>query len=286
MSAPLRGGPPAGVVGPKYGCLTLTTDYGYEAGFVGVLHAVAFAIAPSVRVIDLDHRLPPQDVRLGALRLERFMAIAPSGVHVGIVDPGVGGSRRAVAISAGSHSFVGPDNGLLAWAADACGGDELRVVELDRPEFWLERRSRTFDGRDIFVPVAAHLAQGLELAEIGTPVDPGSLFRLDRPRCSVATSGAAELEVLQVDGFGNIQLSGNEEIVVALGLGAGDNVELTSPGTAPVRATFGKTFSDVPVDHPIVLIDSDGCLALSVNYGSAAAIFDAKPAAPVRLSRA
>lgn len=286
MSAPRADEPLDVAVAPRYGCLTLTTDYGYEAGFVGVLHAVAYTIAPSVRVIDLDHSLPPQDVRLGALRLERFMAIAPAGVHVGVVDPGVGGSRRAVAITAGPHSFVGPDNGLLAWAADACGGAQLSVVELDRPEYWLERRSRTFDGRDIFVPVAAHLALGVELTDIGTPIDAGSLFRLVRPRCAVAASGAAELEVIQVDRFGNVQLSGSQETAVALGLEAGDILELSSVGMAGVRATYGKTFSDVPVGHPIVLIDSDGCLALSVNCGSAASIFDATPAAAVKLARA
>lgn len=286
MSAPRADEPLDGAVAPRYGCLTLTTDYGYEAGFVGVLHAVAYTIAPSVRVIDLDHSLPPQDVRLGALRLERFMAIAPAGVHVGVVDPGVGGRRRAVAMTAGSHSFVGPDNGLLPWAADACGGDELSVVELDRPEFWLKRRSRTFDGRDIFVPVAAHLAVGVELVDIGTPIDPDTLFRLDRPRCAVAANGTAELEVVQVDRFGNVQLSGSQETAAALGLGTGDILELSSAGMAGVRATYGKTFSDVPVAHPIVLIDSDGCLALSVNCGSAAAIFDAKPATVVRLGRA
>ncbi|MGC9963210.1 MAG: SAM-dependent chlorinase/fluorinase, partial [Acidimicrobiales bacterium] len=120
----------------------MTTDYGCGAGFVGTLHAVAYRIAPRVAVIDLDHSVPPQDVRLGALRLERFLRIAPAGVHVGIVDPGVGGNRRPVAITAGDHAFVGPDNGLLPWAAEAAG-DGIRVVVLDRPELWLEGRSRT-----------------------------------------------------------------------------------------------------------------------------------------------
>jgi S-adenosylmethionine hydrolase len=144
------------------------TDYGCGAGFVGTLHAVAFRIAPDVRVIDLDHSVPPQDIRLGALRLERFMAYAPPGVHVGVVDPGVGGVRRAVAITAGPHAFVGPDNGLLTWAMEATSAGDTRAVVLDRPGFWLEHPSRTFDGRDIFVPVAAHLSHGVPLDDVGT----------------------------------------------------------------------------------------------------------------------
>jgi S-adenosylmethionine hydrolase len=142
-----------------YGCITLLTDYGYAGGFVGMLHAVAFSIAPAVPVIDLDHGIPPFDVRLGALRLERAVPYLPAGVHVGVVDPGVGGSRRPVALTSGGSAFVGPDNGLLVWAARRAG-DLDQVVVLDQERFWLPSRSQTFDGRDVFVPVAAYLAAG------------------------------------------------------------------------------------------------------------------------------
>jgi S-adenosylmethionine hydrolase len=268
---------------PRYGCLTLTTDYGYGAGFVGTLHAVAFRIAPQVRVIDLDHSVPPQDVRLGALRLERFLHIAPAGVHVGVVDPGVGGSRRPVAITAGVHAFVGPDNGLLPWAAEAAGG-RIRVVVLDRPELWLEDRSHTFDGRDIFVPVAAHLAYGVPLGDAGTEVDPASLVRLPRPAARLTDGGVAELEVLQVDGFGNVQLGGAVEVAAALGLRVGDALTLSAGGTQ-VRAVYAETFAEVPRGDAVVLVDSDGCLALSVNCGRADALFRPSLPASVRLRR-
>lgn len=271
--------------GRPYGCLTLTTDYGYEAGFVGVLHAVAFRIAPTVRVIDLDHSVPPQDVRLGALRLERFMRFAPAGVHVGVVDPGVGGSRRAVAITAGPHAFVGPDNGLLPWAADRVAPG-MRVVVLDRPELWLERPSRTFDGRDVFVPVAARLASGLDLSDAGTEVDPGSLVRLTRPTARVEAEGVGELEVLQVDGFGNVQLSGDEATAAELGLRTGDPVTIAVAGGATVGASYGRAFTEVPRGGAVVLVDSDGCLALAVNCGRAEALLGAPLPRTVTIRRA
>lgn len=331
MSAPLP--EPA-----RFACVTLTTDYGHGSGFVGTLHAVAFRIAPAVRVIDLDNEIPPQDVRLGALRMERFMRVAPAGVHVGVVDPGVGGSRRPVAIEAGSHAFVGPDNGLLTWAAEACaraaggvdgaggrgetgktsaagesgeaGAAGVRAVVLDRPEYWLEHRSRTFDGRDVFVPVAAHLALGATLDQVGTEIDPASLVRLERPIVRVRGHAEADVEVLQVDGFGNVQLSGDETTVTALGLRVGDRLQLSAgagagsscglgtyaspnhtqnPPTdtrrAPVEAVYAVTFSDVDEGAAAVLLDSDGCLALSVNRGRADSLLAARNAQQLTIKR-
>lgn len=279
----------------RFGCLTLTTDYGYGSGFVGTLHAVAFGIAPSVRVIDLDHDVPAHDVRLGALRLERFMRVAPRGVHVGVVDPGVGGTRRPLAIEIGGHAFVGPDNGLLVWAAEACapagmrgaaagvggvsvggaaGVDGMRAVVLDRADYWLEHRSSTFDGRDIFVPAAAHLARGATLNQVGTEIDPMTLVRLERPIVRVRGGRETDLEVLQVDRFGNVQLSGDSRTVTALGLRTGDRVEVSTTRSSPVPATYVTTFSDVSQGTAAVLIDSDGCLALSVNCGRADVLLD------------
>jgi S-adenosyl-L-methionine hydrolase (adenosine-forming) len=260
----------SGTVTPaRFACMTLTTDYGHGSGFVGTLHAVAFRIAPALRVIDLDHDVPAHNVRLGGLRMERFMRLAPSGVHVGVVDPGVGGGRRAVAIEVGAHAFVGPDNGLLTWATEACGASGMRAVVLDKEEYWLEPRSRTFDGRDVFVPVAAHLARGADLAHVGSEIDPGTLVRLDRPVARLRSRTEAEVEVLQVDGFGNVQLSGGDEMAAALGLRAGDRLELSLGGAAGVEATYAATFSDVGEGAAAVLLDSDGCLALSVNRGRA-----------------
>lgn len=268
----------------RYRCLTLLTDYGYEAGFVGALHAVAFAIAPEVRVIDLDHSVPPQQVLVGALRLERSIAYTPPGVHVAVVDPGVGGRRRAVAIEAGDRVFVGPDNGLL-WFAVAAAGGGARGVVLEEEGFWRRDRSRTFDGRDVFVPVAAHLAAGVGLGELGGEMDPADLVRLERPAVRVIDERSARLEVIQVDRFGNVQLSGDPSTVAALALEAGDALEVTSDGGGRVCARYGEMFGDVNPGEAVVLIDSDGCLALSVNCGSAAARLGGAPGTALTLRR-
>jgi S-adenosylmethionine hydrolase len=269
----------------RFACMTLTTDYGYGSGFVGSLHAVAFRIAPGLPVIDLDHHVPAHDIRIGALRMERFMRLVPSGVHVGVVDPGVGSARRPVAIEAGPNTFVGPDNGLLTWAVEACTASGTRAAVLDKEEYWLEQRSRTFDGRDVFVPVAAHLARGATLGQVGSEIDPASLVRLDRPIVRVRSDSEADVEVLQVDDFGNVQLSGDAGTAAALGLAAGDALQLSTRGAAPVEATYSTTFADVAEGEVAVLIDSDGCLAVSVNRGRAEARLAAGMANMVTIKR-
>ena len=268
----------------SYRCLTLLTDYGQGGGFVGALHAVAFSIAPEVPVIDLDHSIPRHDVRLGSLRLARLLPYVPAGVHVGVVDPGVGTSRRPVAVAAGGRVFVGPDNGLLVRAALAAvamqvpgpnepaeAGSPVAVV-LDEERWFLSPRAATFDGRDVFVPVGAHLAAGVPLGEVGSPIPFGELVRLEDPVAELSADGrTATLEVLQVDGFGNVQLAGDAALLDALALGPGDSVvvEPGDPGGRPVYARIGRAFGDVAPGEPLVLVDSDGCVALSVNGGRA-----------------
>ena len=180
---------------------------------------------------------------------------------------GVGGGRRAIAVEAGGRVFVGPDNGLLSWAVEACGGAG-RCVALEAERYWLPARSGTFDGRDVFVPVAAHLGLGTDLAELGGAIDPATLVELARPVVRARGDGSVELEVLQVDGFGNVQLSGDAATVAQLELHRGDPVELAA-GARAVRASFGATFGDVGAGEAVLLLDSDAALALSVNRGRA-----------------
>jgi S-adenosylmethionine hydrolase len=265
-------------------CLSLLTDYGASSEYVGVCHGVALAIAPDVPVVDISHAVPARDVRAGALMLEHTIPYVPAGVHVAVVDPGVGGPRRPLAVEAGGRLFVGPDNGLLCWAADACGGAE-EVVVLDRQSFWILPRSRTFDGRDLFVPVAAYLANGVSLAEVGTPTDPLRLERIERPYEQRLPGGAVELEVLGVDGFGNVQLSGTRESVDALGVGEGEGVEIASGAVERLEAVFCGTFGDVASGEPLVLVDSWGRPAVAVNGGSAELMLAVAPGERVVLRR-
>jgi S-adenosylmethionine hydrolase len=252
---------------PGYSCLTLLTDYGVGGGFVGVLHAVAHGIAPGLPVIDLDHSVPPQDVRRGAHRLERLIAHVPPGVHVAVVDPGVGTARRPLAIETHERVFVGPDNGLLARAAERCG-PLVGVTVLEAEQWWHLPRSRTFDGRDVFVPAAAHLASGVPLAQLGPRVDPATLLRLPDPVARTIAGGGVELEVVDVDGFGNVQLAGGPEALAGLDPGQALAVQTA---TGPHDAVYGGTFADVPEGELVCYIDSDGLPALAVRGGSASA---------------
>ncbi len=189
----------------SFDSLTFITDYGLEDGFVAACHGVAARIAPSARVIDITHLVQPGDVRRGAAVLAQTIPYLPPAVHVAVVDPGVGTARRGVAVQAGDSVLVGPDNGLLSWAIDAKGGPE-RAVLLTNGDLWLHPVSPTFHGRDIFMPVAAHLAAGAELSSAGDELDVADLVTLPAPTSRVR-DGEAEGEVMSVDRFGNVQLS-------------------------------------------------------------------------------
>ncbi len=189
----------------SFDSLTFITDYGLEDGFVAACHGVAARIAPAARVIDITHLVQPGDVRRGAAVLAQTIPYLPPAVHVAVVDPGVGTARRGVAVQAGDSILVGPDNGLLSWAVAAQGGAE-RAVQLTNGDLWLHPVSPTFHGRDIFMPVAAHLAAGTDLASAGDEIDLADLVTLPAPTSRVR-DGEAEGEVMSVDRFGNVQLS-------------------------------------------------------------------------------
>src|SRR3954449_2580783 len=154
-----------------YGWISLTTDYGTFDGFVAACHGAIARINRDVRVIDVTHHVPPADVARGAAVLAQTAPHLPPSVHVAVVDPGVGTARRGIAVSTPNGLLVGPDNGLLVWAAEALGGLDA-VVELTNADWFLGDVSRTFHGRDVFAPVAARLALGAPLADAGPSIDP------------------------------------------------------------------------------------------------------------------
>src|SRR6266567_3854090 len=183
------------------GFITFLTDFGLQDDFVGTCHGVIKRIAPEAEIVDLTHGIRPGRILQGALVLANALPYMPAGVHLAVVDPGVGGGRRPLALrDAEGRLYVGPDNGLLLPAADRFGG-VLEARELANPAYALESVSRTFHGRDLFSPAAAHLAAGVALAELGPPVDPEALVRLDVP---VPEIGQAKIraKVLAVDRFG------------------------------------------------------------------------------------
>jgi S-adenosylmethionine hydrolase len=258
------------------------TDYGLEDAFVAVCHGVSSRIAPNARIIDITHLVPPGDIRRGAAVLAQAVPYFPPAVHVAVVDPGVGTTRRAVAVAATAGSvFVGPDNGLLSWAVEAAGG-ATAAVSLTNRALWLGEVTATFHGRDIFMPVAAHLAAGTALAAAGEEVDPASLVVLPRP-VSVVSAGMAECEVLTVDRFGNVQLSVTGADAARAGITPGALIALAWAGGA-VTVPIGVTFGDVAPGELVGCADSAGLVSIAVNGGDAARRLALRPGTRVTLS--
>lgn len=262
--------------------ITFISDYGLTDPFVGICHAVMARIAPHVQVIDLTHGVTRHDVTGGALALADCAPYLPRGVHLAVVDPGVGTERRAVALTAGQHVLVGPDNGLLLPAAERLGGVD-GAWELVTPAYRLEPLSATFHGRDVFAPAAAHLARGVPPTELGPARDPVGLTRLDLPGAR-RDEGRLEAAVVGVDGFGNVALSALGEDLAAVGLDAGDTVAV-EVGGGSTTATVARAFADVPDDVLALLVDSTGRVALAVNGGDAARLLDAHPGSAVAIIR-
>jgi S-adenosylmethionine hydrolase len=245
------------------------SDYGYGDDFAGVCRAVVRRLAPGVVVIDVSHGIPPRDVTAGAVVLRNTLPYMPeAAVHLAIVDPGVGGPRRAVAArSRGGRLFVGPDNGLLPPAVEADGGVS-EVVELTEPELWLEPVSATFHGRDIFAPVAARLAAGTPLSSAGPAIDESGLVRLDPPDAGVTRAGLRAPAAL-IDQFGNVALDCTGELLARSGLEGAIEIEC---GGQRFHATVARTFSSVRPGDLVVLIDSYGQVAVCVRDGSASEV--------------
>lgn len=290
-----------------YDWISFTTDYGTADGFVAACKGVLGLHAPAVRVIDVTHQVPAQDVRRGAAVLAQTVPWLPPAVHLAVVDPGVGTDRRGVAVVTRRGILVGPDNGLLPPAADALGGI-TGAYELADPAFHLPRVTTTFHGRDVFAPVAARLCLGLDPAALGPPL--ADLVRLPVPAVHIGP-GWLRAEVLTVDGFGNVQLVASAADLAAAGLfpaglspaglspaglaaGPGPaadpsgpavpgpaadrsgRVEVVVGGTAhPARV--GRTFGDVAAGELVVIVDSEDLVGIAVNRGDAAARLGIEP---------
>lgn len=261
--------------------ITFLSDFGLADDFVGTCHAVMKRIAPDAQIIDLTHGIRPQQVLEGALVLANTMPYAPVGVHLAIVDPGVGSGRRALALEAGDgRRFVGPDNGLLLPAADRLGA--IRAAhEITNPNYALTPVSATFHGRDVFSPAAAHLALGLPLAELGPPVDPEALVRLEVPRPEVADR-RIRATCLYVDRFGNMQLNLGREQLEAVGIVPGRRLRL-AVGGARDEAVAVRTFADAERGELVLYEDSYRNISLAVSRGNAADRFGVEAGASIEI---
>ena len=246
--------------------VTFLSDYGYDDEFVGVCHCVIARRCPAARIIDLGHGIARHDIRAGALALHAALPYAPAGVHLAVVDPGVGGARRAVALRTREQAriLVGPDNGLLLAAAAAFGGVDEAVDILDSPEV-LRPISPTFHGRDVFAPVAAALADGVAFEALGRAIEPESLATLALPEPK-QEGDAVRAHVLSIDGFGNVALDVEPSSM------AGSASLVLESGGGQSAAQVGATFADVAPGELLAYTDSRGRLAVAVNRGSAATL--------------
>ena len=262
--------------------ITFLTDFGLEDDFVGTCHGVMKRVAPEVEIIDITHGIQPQSILQGALVLANTLPYLPEGVHLAVVDPGVGGDRREVAFRGqDGRLYVGPDNGLLLPAAEKLGGIEA-AHEITNRGYALEPVSATFHGRDIFSPAAAHLARGVDIADLGPGVEPDSLARLEVPRPEV---GERRIRAccLYVDRFGNMQLNLTRSDLQRLGAEPGTQVELELASDR-YYAVAARTFTDARDGEIILYEDAYENIAIAISGGSAAETFSARPGVDVRIT--
>ena len=269
----------------RFDTVSFLSDYGTADEFVGVVKSVIRSIEPGVTVIDITHEIPAHDVRAGGLALARAAQYLVPGVVLAVVDPGVGTDRRGIAVEVGDGQsiLVGPDNGLLAPAVSMVGG-ATRVVGLENPDLRLPSGGATFDGRDLFAPVAAHLCAGRPLDDLGPAIDPALLQPGTMSLAEPDGEGGVAAQVLWVDRFGNLQLNVGPE-----------DLDQLEGDTATVRVVFDDqvrvarrvdAFGHLARGELGLVLDSYGLLALSLNQRSAAAELGISTNAGVTLSPA
>jgi len=246
--------------------ITLMTDFGIKDGNVGVMKGVIWGICPTAQLSDLSHMIQAQNIREAGYILARSVPYFPKGsIHVVVVDPGVGTERRPMAAQIGDWFYVGPDNGTITVWLERANQEAWRTefVELNRPQYWLQNVSHVFHGRDIFSPVAAHLADGVPLSELGTPFN--DVIRLELPKPEKTNHGWRG-EVIHIDHFGNVStnirvenlgeaMNEKENIIVRL-----NGIEIKG---------IVDTFGERPVGELVALIGSTGNLGIAVVNGSA-----------------
>jgi S-adenosyl-L-methionine hydrolase (adenosine-forming) len=255
--------------------IALLTDFGLEDTYVGIMKGVIAGIAPTATVVDLTHGVPPQDVLAGAYALLSSYRHFPAGtVFCCVVDPEVGGDRAAVAVAAGGYAFVTPDNGMLAPILQEVAASG--AVKLDDPAYHYPGGSRTFHGRDVFAPAAAHLAAGVALERVGSALDPAALQRLEWPEPTPTPDGFAAT-VLHVDRFGNLITSLPGSVL------AGERWQVRC-GSVTIRGV-SPTFAAVTVGEALAYVGSAGLLELAIRQGNAARSWGAARGDAVTVTR-
>ncbi len=258
--------------------ITLLSDFGLADSYVGVMKGAIAHINPTILAIDITHQVPPQNIGSGRFALMTAVPYFPPGtVHVAVVDPGVGGKRRAVGIGIGNQFgepigfLVGPDNGIFSGVLDQFPA--YAAVELTNTEFWrIDHPSHTFQGRDIFAPVGAHLASGIPLAELGAAIAPASLVQFPLPPY-YQTENTIHGCIQAMDHFGNL--------ITNIPAASLSHPWVVTMGTTSILSAF--TYGDRPIGELVSLIGSHGWLEIAINSGSAQTLLNAKIGNPVEV---
>lgn len=251
--------------------ITFLSDFGYTDDFVGTCHGVIKMVAPEVEIIDITHGIRPQAILQGALVLEQTLPYMPPSVILAVVDPGVGVGRKPIAVRTAENRFlVGPDNGLLSLAAASLGGVE-EAVELTCSAYSLPRVCKTFEGRDLFSPAAAHLCRGVAINRLGQHVPVSELQQLVPPAPQLAADGVTAT-VVYIDNFGNIQLYLTAAELESAGARRGDTL-LVTHGDETWKVPFVYAFAEVEAEGLLIYEDSYQRITFAMNQGNAAKIF-------------
>lgn len=266
----------------KLSTISFLTDYGLKDEFVGVVKSVIRTIAPSVAVIDITHDIEPHDIRAGGLALARAVQYMAPGVVLGVVDPGVATARKPIAIEVanGEAYLVGPDNGLFAPAVSMIGG-ATAAVTLDNTEYHIPAPGPTFDGRDVFAPVAAHLCSGVAFTDLGNAIDPALLIPGVLPVSKLDDDGSICAEVLWVDRFGNVQLNVDPEDISEWG----DYVQVEG-GRVTRTAKRAASFAEIGTGSVGLIVDSYGLLAVAADQTPASIDLDVAEGSVITLRAA
>lgn len=256
---------------PRLAVITLTTDFGYEDSYVGEMKGVILSINPGAQCIDITHAVRPQNIHEGAWILNRAAPLFPAGtIHLGVVDPGVGGTRKPVCIQSNGHFFIGPDNGLFS---PCLKNKAWKAFQIENKKYLRPNISNTFHGRDIFAPVAARLSLGLDPALLGKHLK--QLTPLPTPS-PVRKKSTLQGEVIRVDHFGNALTNIGEKLLTSS--------DMKKAAVKVGDFSIGKirnTYADQKAGKPLALMASSGFLEIAVREGSAAQILGLKPGSPV-----
>lgn len=266
-------------MGSKYHIITLLTDFGTRDAYVSAIKGVILQLCPEAKIVDISHDVPTYDVKYGAFLLFQASSYFPEGtIHMAVVDPGVGTTRRRIIVQGRRSFYVGPDNGVLSLAAEREG--IVRTVEVREKKFMLPQVSNTFEGRDVFAPISAYLAKGVNIAEFGPEIN--GFIKLPLKDAKVV-DGKIIGEVLHIDGFGNIVTNIQKNLLEEAKILEDASLKVLVDKHSRIMR-FCRAYGEVSASVPLMIIGSSGFLEFSVNQGSAKELFKARVGDAVEIS--